>query len=117
MDALSILPSIYKLDIIDNNIEQLYLIQLKVGICNYYKNKQQILDFYNGRYVDITILNKLNLSNKCYIFWTKNISFIKKGINQSGKFEILFVELVKSNFNYKQIFDRTYLVKMQSFIH
>lgn len=39
----------------------------------------------------------------------ENIDFVKNGINQSGKFELLFKELVKSNFNYKKIFNRKYL--------
>ena len=100
------------IDVIDFNKSQLYLIQLKIAIICYFKNNiDGILDFWEGILssdrIDY-IFNKLELTNECKNYWVEN-NLLYNGINQNGTFELLFKELVNSNFNYEYAFDRNRL--------
>jgi S-adenosylmethionine:diacylglycerol 3-amino-3-carboxypropyl transferase len=113
--TLSILEDkINKLDIIDQNYEQLNLIKLKLAVILTLKNKDDILDFFEGRLSNEqydNILNILDLEDSVKDYWKKNINFIISGINNSGGFELIFKELVDSNMNFKEIFSKENLIK------
>lgn len=107
-----------KIHCIDQNLAQLYLIELKVAILKTFgtKNKQKILDFFEGRFTqkncdDVLYKMSNHISSDCYKFWEKHINHLYNGINQSGVYEKLFVELVESGFNYKNVFSRENLIK------
>lgn len=106
---------INKIDGIDININQLFLTELKMSLCKYFSDKLAIIKFYQGEYDKDeynNILNLLSLSIEARKYWYCNIDKIYYGINRVGKFEQLFRDLVNSNFNYKQIFDRENLIRV-----
>ena len=106
---------IKNIDVVDNNMCQLFLIQLKITIIKYLKNKNKILNFFEGdmnktEYDNILKDVSNNLSKNCLEYWLNNKDFIYNGINQSGKFEIIFKELVNNNFDFEKVFSRDYLI-------
>ena len=104
------------IDVIDQNKEQLFLIQLKLEIICYCKDKFKINDFFEGKlfkeeYDHILLNIKATLSKECYSFWMENKLFVYRGINQNGVFELLFKELFDNSFNYEKVFNRNYLIQ------
>ena len=93
------------IDVIDVNVSQLYLIQLKLETICYFNNIDKILDLWEGECK--LNLDGLTLSNECKNYFTNDL--LNSGINQNGIFEKLFKELVDSNFDYEKVFDRKYL--------
>lgn len=114
--VLSILSEkISKLDTIDFNKEQLYLCNLKRAICNYFNHKNKILKFYYGEFNKEQYkiyLGNLDIDPEVKQYWNNNLDYIHFGINRYGKFEELFRQLIKSNFNYKKIFNRENLINI-----
>ena len=98
------------IDVIDMNIEQIYLIQLKIAVIKYYVDKNNILDFFEGTNSNNIDILDLDLSHQCRTFWKKNNKMFKSGINQNGVFELLFKDLVSSNYNFEKVFDRENLI-------
>lgn len=108
--------NINKIDVIDSNIEQLFLIQLKIEVICYFKNKEDILNFFEGRllkdnYDKVLFDIKFKLDSKCYDYWINNKEFIYNGINQNGVYELLFLDLVKSDFNFQKTFSKDNLIE------
>ncbi|AYV78564.1 MAG: protein of unknown function DUF3419 [Edafosvirus sp.] len=106
--------NIEQIDAIDMNQQQNYLCALKITALMLIESNDLLLKFFEGKlcykfYDDFLINAKNYLSLECYQFWLCNTNFIYNGINQSGKFELLFKELVDSNFNYEKCFNREYL--------
>jgi S-adenosylmethionine:diacylglycerol 3-amino-3-carboxypropyl transferase len=103
------------IDVIDNNISQLYLIQLKLQLIKYFKDDvNALLDFFEGNLnnalIDDIFENKLTLSDDCKTYWNNNKCLLYSGINQNGTFELLFHELVTSNYDFEKVFNRKYLI-------
>jgi len=115
---LSILSNnIDHIDVIDINPEQLYFVELKTQICIYLNDKDKIINFIEGNYEPIDILNiyfavRNNMSENARNYWNKHIELLCKGINKIGKFETLFASLVESNFDFDKVFDRKVLVNI-----
>jgi S-adenosylmethionine:diacylglycerol 3-amino-3-carboxypropyl transferase len=111
--VMSILcDKIHQLDAIDMNNSQNYLCELKVGVCKYFNNLQDILNFYQGEMTvtkNLVILNQINISENCRKYWLDNINNVCSGINRTGKFEELFRYLVANDFDYNKVFNREYL--------
>lgn len=107
--------NIKTIDAIDVNKEQLYLCELKKAICCYYNNITDILKFYQGEYSEkeyLKILISLNLKEETKNYWLGNMKSICFGVNRDGKFEELFRNLVKDNFNFDKNFDKNNLIKI-----
>ena len=105
------------IDVVDCNIEQLLLYQLKKTICQIFNNKNDVIRFFQGqlspnKYNDIMkfIFDKHLLSPNGQKYWPNHMDIIYEGINQCGIFEQLFIELVDSGWNFDQVFDRNYLI-------
>ena len=104
----------FSIDIIDQNIEQIYLIKLKLAVIKYFNDKERILDFFEGCFKPTEydeIFNCLILENDCKTFWENNKNFIYSGINQGGTFERLFKELVDNDYNFEKVFDKNNLIE------
>jgi len=85
--------SINNIYAIDSNIEQNYLLKLKLLVIHALKNKKDIIDFFEGRYLKYDdFIDNLNDP-----FWNNNKEYIYNGINISGKFEILFKKYINKN--------------------
>ncbi len=114
--VLSLLSNkINKIDVLDFNIEQIYLCNLKKAVCCHFKNKTDILKFIQGEFSQTEYdeyIHKLNLPQNEITYWNKNIQHIYFGINRYGKFEELFRQLVDTDFDYKKIFDRQNLINI-----
>ena len=103
------------IDIVDSNLDQLLLIELKKAICKYLNSYQKIIQFLQGElsvneYDNIINTILPSLSPNCQKYWCTKMDLIYSGINQCGTFEQLFVELVDSNWNFDKVFNRTYLI-------
>lgn len=100
-------------DVVDSNIEQIFLIKLKMHLANY---ADKYLDIICGKNISDDDINNIlyNLPNDIKEYWNNNIDKIKFGINRCGVFEQLFRDLVKSNFNYDVLFDKKYLSSLFS---
>ena len=112
---ISIYGNDINVDVVDNNLEQLYLINLKYQIIKYYKQVDKILDFFEGRLSEKEfkkVLKKLKKNLLAYKYWKDNINYVYKGINQTGKFEQLFSDLVKSDFDFNTVFDKQHLIEI-----
>ena len=112
--ALSILDdNINHIDIVDSNIDQINLIKMKILIIKNSKEKNIILDIFEGKF-SIDQYNRLfmdaNLSQDLKEFCKENQNEFYNGINQSGAFEKLFKKLVESDFDFKKLFNREYLI-------
>lgn len=118
--SLLTLNSPLELEIVDANPAQIYLIQLKLTVIVYLGELNQILDFFQGdlsieKYDQITKElfrgTEFNyLSPEAIRYWQQNMNFIYAGCNQQGIFEQLFVDLIKSNFDFKSNFNRQSLI-------
>lgn len=111
---------IKRIDCVDINDSQNKLVKLKIGLCLLYDSVDDILNFYEGRlsdteYIEIMkiLLQKKYISLEDYNFWmkTENFNSILNGINQSGKYEIIFKDLVISGFDFEKIFSRNNLIQ------
>jgi len=102
----------YNITCVDQNQSQLYLVYLKIAIFKYYLNDiQQILRiFQEQNNFDISLIKHL-LSPECYNYWINNIKYIHIGLNQSGKYELLFKQLIESNYDYS-LFSRNNLINI-----
>lgn len=102
------------IDVVDSNIYQLYLIELKMALIKFTYDKELYILINNGifdiHYMNY-IFNNLELSDDCRLYWNIhcNKELFYKGINRIGKFEQLFQHLVNTNFDYDSTFDRTNL--------
>jgi S-adenosylmethionine:diacylglycerol 3-amino-3-carboxypropyl transferase len=104
--VLSILQdSIKRLDVVDNNVSQLYLLELKIAIVKRYNN---FLQFLEGP----VNLNELDLTLECMTYWKNNYNLINEGVNNCGSFEKLFRDLVEKEFDFMSVFDRTNLIRI-----
>jgi|SRR5579862_2889384 S-adenosylmethionine:diacylglycerol 3-amino-3-carboxypropyl transferase len=106
------------IDVIDQNINQLFLIKLKLAVIMYCDRKvnavDSILDFFEGKlsrmeYDDI--LSKFRFTDEEREFWRINKNLIYSGINQSGTFEKLFKDLVNSRYDFEKVFDKKNLIE------
>src|SRR5437868_1692842 len=100
--------------VLDFNIHQIYLIQLKLSLLLYYDDIQQITEFYDGNHDEktfIDILNNLNLDKNIKNYWLNNIYLLIKGLNKIGKFEQLFKELRNTNYDFKSCFNDDNLIE------
>lgn len=84
-------PSLKRIHIVDNNIEALYLTQLKLAVLHTFPI-ETYLDFIglNESKVDrLMLFNKIKnrLSEDCVQFWEKNLKYINQGILHAGHFE------------------------------
>lgn len=106
---------IKNIDVVDISIEQLYLCQLKLSVLLYFKDPEQIVKFFQGeldkKEFD-NLLEKMDVNDLCKKFWNDNKDSLYYGINRCGKFEHLFVELAKSNFNFNKCFARENLISL-----
>jgi S-adenosylmethionine:diacylglycerol 3-amino-3-carboxypropyl transferase len=107
---LSIIQDDVDIDVIDMNIEQIYLTELKLALAKQF-NKKPLLHYLENNVPDV-VVGKLELSDDCREYWNDNKDSIKLGINNCGKFEVLFRELVKSDFSFEKIFDRDHLTSI-----
>lgn len=115
LSLLSSSKCIDKLDCVDININQNYLTKLKLAACIYLKDKLDVIKFLQGEFKIEQcnyIFTQLNLDYDTKKYWSKYMNIIHKGINREGKFEELFRKLVSSNFNYEEVFNRDYLIKI-----
>lgn len=112
--GLSLLnENIEEINIIDSNPDQILLVKMKIFIINEIRTKSKILDIFEGRLTQTEYDNLFDtspLSHELDEFCLQNYNEFYNGINQSGAFEKLFKELVESNFDFKKIFDRDYLI-------
>ncbi|AYV85817.1 MAG: hypothetical protein Satyrvirus46_1, partial [Satyrvirus sp.] len=104
--------SITKIDVIDISFDQLCLAKLKFAILRAYNGKfnTKILcqGFTNN---NINLLNDLYnhglLDFETYMYWLKNIKILDAGVNQMGRFELVFKNLktdsVENVFSYKNL--------------
>lgn len=77
---------------VDKNVHQLYLIELKMRAICHLMYSNIILDFFEGRldrFEYNMLFNKLNLSQSHKEYWQENIDFIYAGINKLGVYEVL----------------------------
>ena len=107
---------IASVDVIDINQQQLYLIKLKLSIICFLRDKNKILDFFEGKltkeqYDSIYDSVQEKLPSQYNLFWDSNRMLIYKGINNIGVNEKLFKELQESNFDFKKTFDRQNLIE------
>ena len=111
--ALSLLNNnIQSIDIIDSNSDQINLIKIKSLIIKFIGTKKSILDIFEGRLNKTqydNIFKSVNMVYELKQFWIHNKNFFYNGLNQAGSFEILFKDLVESNFNFEKFFNRKYL--------
>jgi S-adenosylmethionine:diacylglycerol 3-amino-3-carboxypropyl transferase len=105
-------------DIIDSNISQFHLINLKMAIMKYMKTSNDVISFFQGQLSQIeyrkiltNILELKLLTKENYDFWETNIDLVYRGINQTGIFEELFKTLSENNFNFDKVFNRNYLIE------
>jgi S-adenosylmethionine:diacylglycerol 3-amino-3-carboxypropyl transferase len=103
------------IDVIDQNINQLYLIKLKLAIITYFDGDiNAILDFFEGKFSRMEyddIFNKFCFADEENKFWRLNKNLIYSGINQSGTFENIFRDLVNSDYDFEKIFDKKNLIE------
>lgn len=111
--VLAILTKHTTIDVIDTSIGQLNLIQLKQYLLTHFNNTADYINFITSSQ-DVTpsnpLINNLPLNIKQY--WLNHLDEINSGINQSGIFEQLFRDLVKNNFDFKNIFEKEYLTSL-----
>lgn len=103
---------IQRIDVVDSNIAQIFLIQLKIALVKHFSNSEEYIQFIEGKLpIDKSdsVFDKLSLPSVCKTYWCRNKSDLHNGINKIGKFEQLFSELRTNDFNYEKVFDRTYL--------
>lgn len=107
------------IDVLDKNIDQLYLVQLKMSLYYDLKVNELYLPFVEGRLNETfmrAILNNLKLLDEnCRQYWEKNINLVYEGINRIGAHEKLFRELVNTNFDYERVFNRQRLMDIFEF--
>jgi len=106
------------IDIIDLNIGQLYLIQLKIQLILTLQDLNKILDFYEGKLAKHEydhIFNSLNIEVDCRDYFLTNMDLIYQGINQTGVYEQLFKNLITSNYDYDQVFSNVNLIQKFGF--
>jgi S-adenosylmethionine:diacylglycerol 3-amino-3-carboxypropyl transferase len=106
--------NIKSIDVIDANPQQIFLIILKIAIFEHYKGS--FLDFLKVKLDKLEydlILEKLKkyLPINVYNFFYDNKFYLYEGLNQSGVYENIFKNLVKSGFNFKKIFSKENLIK------
>lgn len=100
-------------DVIDQNYQQIYLIQLKMALLIILKDKKEVLHFFQEAFsqaeFDI-LLNRIKncLTEDCYQFFLKNFDAVSAGINQSGKYERLFKQLVEKNSDNNNSYDKVF---------
>jgi S-adenosylmethionine:diacylglycerol 3-amino-3-carboxypropyl transferase len=109
--------NITNIDVVDSNVEQLYLIQLKHVVLKTLKNTEAVVQFFEGKFDkeqcdNLMIVIRDQLSDDCAKYWQTNVDLIYCGINQCGKFEKLFCEMNKTNYDFVKVFDRKYLEKI-----
>lgn len=95
-----------KIDVIDINPEQLFLLELKIILLiNYGDEKDKIL---NGEISDDEMINKYmnvrtQLSKMCLKYWNNKIELICEGIINIGKFDIFLEKLKKNKININNV--------------
>jgi S-adenosylmethionine:diacylglycerol 3-amino-3-carboxypropyl transferase len=107
-----------KIDAVDISQSQLYLCELKGALCVHYStNIEYILICFQEKGMSCFLIQKLRdlltrglITQECYDFWLCHPHYLNDGINQCGKFEHIFRQLVKSNFNFDTVFDNTNLI-------
>lgn len=105
--------NVNSIDIIDLNICQLYLIQLKIQLIITLQDLNQILNFFEGKLTKQEydqLFNSLNLEEDCRNYFISQMNLIYQGINQTGVYELLFKELIDSNYNYEKVFSNENLI-------
>lgn len=111
---------IQEIDAIDLNEYQLNLSQLKYGALSLDTNSRYNFlscDPKNEKINRKTIIDNLmyqaEIDKELHAFWTRedNIKMIDSGINQAGRFEILFARLMQK-MNFDKWFDHLYLTKI-----
>lgn len=104
-----------KIDVIDANLDQIYLTKLKIALLKNFDGRFNLSFLTHGCINWREILDQLYLSHsldsETYQYWIFNEDLIKKGVNQSGRFEQIFqslktnsMDLVFSYDNLTQIF-------------
>lgn len=93
------------LDVIDTNLEQLNLLKLKLDLIDKFELNEYLDRITNG------IKSREELE-KYQNNFPDLIEELKNGINQNGRFEILFQDLVKCNYNYQKLFNKEYLARL-----
>lgn len=104
-----------KIDIIDANPNQIYLTKLKIALMQNFSGSfiQSFLTYGCINYDEILdqMRSSHSLDLDTYHYWLGNSAFIKKGINQIGRFEQVFqslksdtIDVVFSHANLTQIF-------------
>ena len=103
--------SFNKITVIDSNISQLYLIELKIQMFQYFINKELyiLVQALSGKLDKICYDNflqeaKNKISSGCYNYFHNNMHYLYDGLLFSGKYEKLFLQLVQSNYNFDDIF-------------
>ena len=119
--------NILKIDVIDKNYHQLKLAELKLGLIQMFDGADVMLFLQNRiklkdynckllqKEVYILILEKMLaekiICNNVKEFWTNNLDILEKGVNQMGRFELLFKYVMeKEEFN--KYFDHEFLTKV-----
>lgn len=77
----------------DANPAQNFLLELRVALLNNISSEQYLNAIQGKDATESFELAKDSLSSQALAFWMKHIDEVKKGINQSGRFEELFKEL------------------------
>ena len=84
-------PSLKRIHIVDNNLEALYLTQLKLAALQTFPVATYLnfIGLSEGEFDRIMLFEKIknSLSDDCVQFWQKNIKYIRKGILHAGHFE------------------------------
>ncbi|AUL77927.3 hypothetical protein QJ856_gp0890 [Tupanvirus deep ocean] len=114
---------ISNIDVVDTKLVQIFLTKLKVAllkkydgefITNFLTNGFKHLDQENNEYECFKLLRQLNdqgfLDMDCYLYWLSNIKLLTFGVNQMGRFEILFRILKISTF--ERCFNHEYLTEI-----
>ncbi len=104
------------IDAIDSNIEQLHLCEFKLCCMVYFNCSDKVFDFlegnmfetqYNTHFTDILQF----LTKDCRLYWQNtNINKLYHGLNKIGKYERLFKDLKKSNYDFESVFNRQNLI-------
>jgi S-adenosylmethionine-diacylglycerol 3-amino-3-carboxypropyl transferase len=100
------------IDVIDLNMAQLYLIELKLALfCNNLIDDRTINKILTSDHNEIDIYNNIRskLSTPCCNFWDDHIALYLTGLNRNGIYEELFRLLSDTNFDFDRIFDKQFL--------
>lgn len=103
--------AINRIDVVDFSMDQIYLAQLKIALIQYYALDDVNVFLCKGSKNSFNILNELSsvklITKKCYSYWLNHNQMLSKGVNQQGRFEILFQLLNKEPI--EKCFDHQFL--------